>query len=280
MINKNSRSKEAVFLNGKFLKPSEARVSIFDPGFLYGWGLFETMRAYKGRIVYFNEHLRRIKDSCRLLNMVFPCSTEEIKEIVKKALSINGLSDIYVRLTLWKSEKGTGILVTAKKYKPYSSEKYRKGFNACISSFKQNENSYLANIKSTNYLLCRLAFRQAEKRGFDEALIFNQKGYVAEASRSNLFLIKGGEIFTPSLECGCLNGITRKVVFDLAKKNNIKIYEGNIIQEDLCSAHEAFLTNSLMGIMPLTSLEKMCIGRGQCGKLTKLFIQKYSSLLK
>ncbi|MCX5702779.1 MAG: aminotransferase class IV [Candidatus Omnitrophica bacterium] len=276
----NFQSKEIIFLNGKFLKASQARLSVLEPGFLYGWGLFETMRAYNGKIVYFEQHLQRIKNSCRLLGMVFPHSLVSIKKIIKKTVAKNGFRDVYTRLTLWKCEKGTDILVTVRKYKPYSIGKYRKGFCTCVSSFRQNDNFYLSRLKTTNYLLYRLALREAEKKGFDEALILNQKGYIAEASRSNLFLIKDKEIFTPSLECGCLNGITRRVVLDLAKKNNMKVYEGNFTIENLLAADGAFLTNSLMGIMPLTSLEKIAIGKNKCLGLIKFFIKKYNSLFR
>ncbi|MFH1640754.1 MAG: aminotransferase class IV, partial [Candidatus Omnitrophota bacterium] len=99
--------RETIFLNGEFLGPKEAGISVLSPGFLYGWGLFESMRAYKGKIVYFDRHLQRIKGSCRVLGMTFPGSVTGIKEVIKKTVEINGLCDVYVRLTLWKSEKGT-----------------------------------------------------------------------------------------------------------------------------------------------------------------------------
>lgn len=273
-------SKSIIFLNGKFLKASEARLSVLEPGFLYGWGLFETMRSYNGKIIYFNQHLERIKNSCRLLDMVLPYSIASIKEIIKKAVAKNGFRDVYMRLTLWKTERGTDILVIARQYKPYSSRTYNNGFCACVSSFRQIENSYLARLKTNNYLLYRLALSEVKEKGFDEALILNQKGYIAEASRSNLFLIKDKEIFTPSLGCGCLDGITRRVILDLAKKNNIKVYEGNFTIEHLLAADGAFLTNSLMGIMPLTSLDKILIGKNKCSGLIKFFIKKYNSLFR
>jgi len=271
---------EIIFLNGKFIPGEQARLPILTPGFLYGWGLFETMRAYNNRIVYFDKHLERLKKSARLLDMRCLYSLAKLKEIIYEAVKINGLRDAYVRLTLWKSEIGADTLIIAKKYQPYPSQKYKKGFRACISSLRQNEDSFLAQLKTTNYLLYRLAYAQAQEKSFDEAIILNHKGYIAEASRSNLFFIKDKELFTPSLECSCLNGITRGVIFDLAKKYNIKAYEGNFSIPDLYASDEAFLTNSLMGIMPLVSVEERRIGRGMSRyKLTRFFIEKYKSLL-
>lgn len=271
---------EIIFLNGKFIPEEESQISVLTPGFLYGWGLFETMRAYNNRIVYFDAHLERLKRSARLLDIRCPYSLARFKEIIYEAVKINGLRDASIRLTLWKCESGADTLIIAKKYQPCSSQKYKKGFRASISPFRQNENSFLAQLKTTNYLLYRLAYAKAREKGFDEAVILNQKGNIAEASRSNLFFIKDKELFTPSLACGCLNGITRRVIFDLAKKYHIKAYEGVFSILDLYACDEAFLTNSLMGIMPLVSVEGHRIHRGRSRyKLTRFFIEKYKSLL-
>ena len=270
-----------IFLNGQFTSQDEAKISILTTGFLYGWGLFETMRAYNNRIVYFDAHLERLKRSARLLDIRCPYSLARFKEIIYEAVKINGLRDASIRLTLWKCENGADTLIIAKKYQPYSSHKYKKGFRASISPFRQNENSFLAQLKTTNYLLYRLAYAKAQEKGFDEAVILNQKGNIAEASRSNLFFIKDKELFTPSLECGCLNGITRRVIFDLAKKYHIKAYAGAFSILDLYACDEAFLTNSLMGIMPLVSVEGRRIRQGRSRyKLTRFFIEKYKSLLE
>ncbi|OGX40156.1 MAG: hypothetical protein A2984_02740 [Omnitrophica WOR_2 bacterium RIFCSPLOWO2_01_FULL_41_12] len=263
--------KEIVFLNGKFISKDEAKLSVLEPGFLYGFGLFETMRAYQKKIVYLGAHLKRLKNSCKLIALKCPYSPDKFKRMIKETVKINGFSDTYVRLTLWKSKAGTDILITAKKYQPYSPQRYIKGFSARISSLRQNENSLLGRIKSTNYLLCRLAYLEAKTKGLDEAIILNNRGYIAEGSRSNIFLVKDKALFTPSLQCGCLAGITRKVIFDLAKKYKIKICEGNFTIRDLYEADEAFFTNSLMGVMPLEN---------KCGRLTKFFIKKYFTLLK
>ncbi len=273
--------KETIFFNGKFLPEKEARISVLEPGFLYGWGLFETMRAYNNKIIYLDEHLKRIKNSSKLIKLTFPYSLERLKEIIKKSVKINGFRDSYVRLTLCKGlEDKTATLVWVRKYHPPSYKKYKTGFRVSISRFRQNEGSYLARLKTNNYLLYQLTYLEAKDKNFDEAVILNNRGYITEASRANLFFIKDKEIFTPSLECGCLEGITRKVIFDLAKKYNIKINEGRFTIKDLYESDGAFLTNSLIGVMPLASLERKNIGKDKCQRLTKFFIAKYNSLLK
>lgn len=267
----NPKLKQIVFLNGKFITKDQAKISVSGLGFLYGWGLFESMRSLNGKIVYFDEHLERIKKSAKLINIKFPYTFDKLRKIIKKAIRINAFSDAHVKLILSKSDKGTDIAMIVKKYKPHPFKKYKLGFSYCISKLKQNENSWLARVKSTNYLLFGLAYLEAKKKGFDEAIILNNRGYIAEGSRSNIFLIKDKTLFAPSLECGCLNGITRRVIFDLAKRYNFKIYEGNFTMLDLYAAEEAFFTNSLMGIMPMEN---------KCGRLTKFLSKKYNSLLK
>jgi branched-subunit amino acid aminotransferase/4-amino-4-deoxychorismate lyase len=277
----NSRAKEIIFLNGQFLTPDEAKVSVLTPGLLYGLGLFETMRSYQDKIVYFGAHIGRIKNSCKLLGLHLPYSAAAIRNIIKRAVGLGGLNDAYVRLTLWKAIRGADISVIVKQYQPYAPEKYQKGMSLAVSSLRQQEDNLLARHKTTNRLLYELSLREARNRGFEGALILNSRGYIAEASRSNIFFAKGNAIFTPALACGCLEGITRRVIFDLARKNKLKIIEANFTLRDLYDSDEAFLTNSLAGVMPLASVEKKRIGEGaKKFKLTRFFMKEYSLLLR
>ncbi len=264
----------AIFLNGKFVNPEEANVSALSQGFLFGYGLFETMRSYQKRIVYFNQHMRRIMESSRLIGINPSYSIDKIKAIINETVKLNGSCDNYVRLTLWKSDGQAGILVIVREYFPYPFKKYMVGFRACVSKFVQEENSFLSGIKTTSRVMIELAYACAKEKKFDEAVILNSRGYIAEASRSNIFFVKGNELFTPSLACGCLKGITRQAIFDLARERNIIVNEGEFTLNDLYNADEAFLTNSLMGVMPLVSLGKISISRAS--SLTKFFIAKYN----
>jgi branched-subunit amino acid aminotransferase/4-amino-4-deoxychorismate lyase len=272
--------KEIIFLNGKFLSPEEAGPSVLEPGFLYGWGLFETMRAYQQKIVYFAAHLERIKSSAKLINLKLPYAQDKIKKIIQEAIRKTPGHDFYLRLTLWKTENGTSISIIARKYQPYPASRYKVGLKICVSGFRQNEHSLLAKIKTTSRILYELSYQEALRKGFDDSIILNNRGYISEGSRSNIFFVKNNCLFTPALACGCLEGITRKVIFDLAKRYRIRIYEGNFTLQDLYAAEEAFFTNSLAGVMPIASIGKKIIGKGKCGTRTKFLIQKYRSLLK
>ncbi len=273
---------EIVFLNGNFFPQSRASFPVTTPGILYGWGLFETMRLRKGKIVYFAEHIARIKRGCGSVNINFSFTPSGLRKIIKKLVKANALSDARVRLTVWKEAKNSAvILITAKKYQPFPAAKYKVGFSCTVSPFRQDEDSFLSRLKTTNRILFQLSHLDARKRGFDEAIILNNRGYLTEASRSNLFFVMRGCIFTPALECGCLGGITRKAVFDIARKHGIKIYEGNFTLKDLSAADEVFLTNSMMGIMPLRSVDGCPVGnRSREPKYIRLFGEEYGILLE
>jgi branched-subunit amino acid aminotransferase/4-amino-4-deoxychorismate lyase len=215
-------------------------------------------------------------ESSRLIGIKPYYNDGEIKAVIRKAVKLNGSNDSYVRLTLWKSEGRDGILIIVREYSPYPLKKYLAGLRACVSKFRQGENSFLSGIKTTSRVILELAYACAKEKRFDEAIILNNRGYIAEASRSNIFFVKGNELFTPSLACGCLKGITRQVIFDLAGKYNIRVNEGEFTPGDLYNAEEVFLTNSLMGVIPLVSVEKISIGRDAL--LTRFFINKYNSL--
>ncbi len=258
----------------------EVKISILEPGFLFGWGLFETMRAYKNKIVYFDAHLQRIKASSKLLGLRIPYSLPKLKKTIQKELRENGYKDAYVRLTLFKTRNGTDISVIVKKYTPYPAQKYRQGIRVGISPFQQDENSFLARVKSANRLLYELSYLEARKKGFAGAILLNSRGYVSEGTRSSIFFVKDNVLFTPDLACGCLAGITRKVIFALAGKYKIMVEEGKFNLENLYQADEVFFTNSLAGVMPVASIERKMIGKGKCGRITKFFIAKYNSLLK
>lgn len=276
---RNSKEK-IVFLNNKFLAEQDARISVLEPGLLYGWGLFETMRAYNQNIVYLRQHLERIKIGCLKIGIEFSYIIPELCKIIKKLVELNGLKDAYVRLSVYKKEQGFDIVIVARNYQPYPADKYKQGFIAGVASFKQNKDSFLAQIKSTSCIFYKLLFMEAKEKGLDEALILNSEHELAEGSRSNLFMVKNGLLFTPSLSCGCLGGITRRVILDLAKKHKIKVEKCAFSLKDLLTAEEAFLTNSLIGVMPLVSVEKINIGNGKVGRLTKFFMRQYDQILK
>ena len=186
--------KRVIFWNGKFLSPAESIGSSLDSGLLSGLGLFETMRAYQKNIIYFNQHIARIRNSCKTLALDFCYNSGKIKRIIDRLLELNSLSDACVRLSLWKAKEGSDILVVTREYNSPPRSKYRKGFSVGIAPLRQDENSFLAQHKTTSRFIYEANYYEAQKRGFDEAIMLNQRGYITEATRSNIFFAKNKTI--------------------------------------------------------------------------------------
>ena len=285
---------EIVYLNGSLVPRSQARVSVFDHGFLYGYGLFETMRAYNGTIFLLERHLQRLRHSAEVIGFSSELVDIDLSKACIETLKANDLQDARLRLTLSRgelesfpgsSDSGTPtVVVTARSYSPLPEPTYQKGFRAVVSSPRRCRQSTLSGLKTTNYLTSVLARIEAEKAGFDEALLLNEQGFLAEGSVSNLFLVNSSGLVTPSPGSGILPGITRAVVMELAAALGISVTEGAIGLEALEQADEAFLTNSVMEIMPLVEVRDnsgkvITIGSGKPGELTKRLMTAYREMV-
>jgi branched-chain amino acid aminotransferase len=266
-----------VSLNGKILKSNKALALIKEPGFLYGYGLFETMRSYHGKIPFLENHLKRLISSSEIIDLNAP-TISQLRRDIYRVLKVSNARDAYIRLNVWQGKK-TNTAVMVKKFIPYKQAIYEKGFQGIIVNYRQNEFSPLSRIKSLNYLLLFLARREAESQSTDEAILLNTQGYLAEGSRSNIFLVKNKKIFTPSSDCGCLAGIIRKIVIELARKEGLRVFEQKIPPKDLFNADEAFLTNSLIEVMPLSKVNRRNIGSGQRGGISALLLDRYQELI-
>jgi len=278
---------EIVYLNGRLIQRNRAKVSALDYGFLYGFGLFETMRAYKGRVFRLNEHSERLAASAEMLDL--PIDEMELKDAVTDTMKANNLGDARVRITVSPGEgainadprtcsKST-VLVVAEEYLPFSQKVYRDGFRAIISSFRRDSRSLLSRLKSTSYLMNVMARQEARLAGADEAICLNEKDLLAEASMSNIFIVEDNILRTPGLDSGILPGITRQVVLELASQTGINCLEGDIEPGDLYKAEEAFLTSSLLEIMPLTRVADKDIGGGRVGNVTRKLVAGYKRLV-
>ncbi len=234
-----------------------------------GFGIFETMRFCCKKTVYFDAHLQRLASSARRLKIKLPLSLPKLKELIIREIRSSGLKDAYLRLIIFKSSRKEFQLLI-KKYTPHPQPKYKQGFRIYVADLRQNQNSIFPRHKTTLRQIHESAYEKAKKNGLDEALLLNRKGYLAEASRSNIFWVKDGRLFTPDLSCGCLNGITRKAVIDLARKFNLSVCQGKFLISDLKRADEAFLTNSLIGIMPVA---------GYSRPITNFLQEKYKILV-
>ena len=279
---------EIVYLNGSLIPRSQARISALDYGFLYGFGLFETMRAYGGQVFRLDSHLNRLARSAEILGL--PIQALDLKGAVMDTIHANKLSDARVRITISIGEGGMvpdpsactqpTVLILAGHYKPYPKQVYEKGFRAVVSSIRRNSQSPLSRLKSANYLENMLAKQEARAAGVDEAICLNEKGLLAEASMSNIFLVNDGMLRTPGVESGILPGITREVVLELAPQLDIDTFEQDIRLDELFQTQEAFLTNSLMEIMPLTEIDGKPVGSGEPESVTRRLMANYKKLVR
>ena len=215
---------DIVYLNGSLVPRSQARISALDYGFLYGFGLFETMRAYEGRVFRLDRHLNRLARSAEVLGLPLPVT--DLRSAVMATIQANQLGDARVRIAVSIGEGGMvpdpstcdkpTVLILAGHYQPYPEQVYEKGSKAIVSSIRRNSQSPLSRLKSANYLESMLARQEARAAGVDEALCLNEKGLLAEASMSNVFLVTNGTLRTPGPGSGILPGITREAILELA----------------------------------------------------------------
>jgi branched-chain amino acid aminotransferase len=285
---------EIVYLNGSLIPRSQATVSVADYGFLYGYGLFETMRAYKGKIFLLDRHLKRLLDSAVLLNMNYGLSEEGLAKACNDTLQANHLADARLRLTISRGTAGPfpditantppTVLVTATAYTPLASDLLKRGYTATVSSFRRNSGSLLSRLKTTSYLTSLLARMEAESLGVDEALLLNERSFIVEGSASNIFLVQESALSTPPVESGILPGITRGVVMELARDLGIGVEECEARLDELADFDEAFLTNSVMELVPLVQVKDkegrvITIGSGRPGPVTKKLMAAYREMV-
>ena len=221
-----------------------------EQGFLYGYGVFETINIGKGKPLFFEEHMARLKSSAFLVGLNFDENNPQLLADCEKMIKKNQLDKGGLRLTLSKGTKKDSILITARE-NHYEDETFQQGVSICISDYVRNEQSLLVTVKSNNYLENLLILNDSKSKGFNEAIFFNSKGYLAEGSMSNIFFIKNEKVYTPATDNGLLAGIVRNKVIELLKTYKIPFEEGYYNKEVLMEADEIFITNSLMEIMPV-----------------------------
>ncbi len=300
-------TEEIIYLNGRLIPSSQATLSPFDHGFLYGYGLFETMRSYGGHIFRLDRHLDRLRRSLQSLGLPgdigAPDATaggHSLETACISTLEANGLKDARLRLTVTAGEgdmtpdiatcREPTVLVTARELVPFTAERYAQGYTAMLSSIRRNSRSPLSRLKSTCYVESILARMDAEDAGCDEAIMLNEGGYLAEGSTTNIFLVKESlslegrgrvrVLITPSIESGVLPGITRESVLEIARTMNIKTAERQVELQQLVEADEAFLTNSILELMPLTRFQGRPVGSDKAGPVTQSVLAAYRELVK
>ncbi len=280
---------QTVWLNGAFVSADEARIGVYDGGWLHGAGLFETMRAEGGKVFRLAKHVGRLCASAEKL--IAPVDVDALpgQGAIGELLERNGLREARVRMTvtagdmLQAGQAGDGVrhtvCVTVSKLAGYPKPFYEKGVSVAISSYRQLKVDPLAGHKTTCYLPRLMALRDARGVGCEESLWFTHEHMLAEGSISNVFVVKGGVVKTPGLDTPVLPGVARGAVLELCQEMGIVVEEGSVTIDELLDADEVFLTNVIMCVMPVTSVEKRAIGGDEPGKLTKRLLDGFVDLV-
>jgi len=274
-----------VYLNGKIVPSKEALVSVFDHGFLYGDGIYETMRGYDRVIFMLDEHLQRLRRSASLIGMTIPLDADGLKIAIYETLIANALRNAYVRLTISRGQGALGldpdlcpqptVAIIAQELREYPKVYYEKGISLIIPTTRRNlKEAVNPRIKSLNFLNNILAKIEAKKQGAYEAVMLNARGKLTEGTICNLFFYKDGIVCTPSVACGILDGITRGIVIELAKREGLSVKEGAFTKADLYSSEEVFVTNTTMEVMPVSKVDSQKYSVGKISRLLRTFYRQ------
>lgn len=277
---------DKIFVNDKLVDSNEAVVSISDSGFLYGAGLFETMRSLNGKVFCLNDHLDRLFFSINDLSINNTYEKSYIEDAIYNTLEANGLKNARIRLTLTSgavSQDGrqvSTLIIAAVDFEPYPAQLYDSGILTVISPYRQNTNDPACGHKTLSYFPRMLALDFARKYKAAEALWFTTDNKLAEGCISNIFIVKDSVIYTPSLSTPVLAGVARKAVCKTAIDNSIKLVEKDLYINDLLDADEVFITNVIMQVMPVAKIEKHIVGEGEAGPITKKLQIEFDKFVK
>lgn len=277
-----------IYINGEFFPKSEAKVSVYDHGFLYGDGVFEGIRAYNGRVFKLKEHVDRLYDSAKAIAMEIPISREEMSEAILETLRRNNLKDAYIRPIVSRGNGDLGldplkcekpnIVVIAQGWGAMYGDLYEVGLTGVSVAVRRNAPDALSpNIKSLNYLNNILAKIEANEKGGDEAVFLDRNGFVSEGSGDNIFIVKDEKVYTPHT-INNLKGITRATAIELLEKIGYEVLETNLGLFDLYTADELIVTGTAAEAAPLVKLDGRIIGTGKPGPVTKKLVQAFSEI--
>lgn len=275
-----------IYLNDKLVDQSEAKVSVFDHGLLYGDGIFEGIRLYDGCVFKLEEHLERLEYSAKAIMLKMPWTREQITDAVCETCRANGLQNGYIRLVVTRGVGSLGLsiqncarpqlIIIADTIQLYPQEFYDNGLKIItVPTRRCNPAALPPTVKSLNYLNNILAKIEAQHLGYHEAIMLNDQGYVAECTGDNVFIVHKGELITPSASAGALKGITRDTALEIADELGISWREANMTRYDLWVADEVFLTGTAAEIVPIVAIDARVIGAGQPGPITARFLQSF-----
>src|SRR5881296_1639600 len=295
-VDKRTGSKPAakfsqIYVDGKFYAEGEAKISVFDHGLLYGDGIFEGIRFYNGRVFRLEEHLARLWDSAHSICLEIPMTMAEMTKALLETIRQNHLRNGYIRLLVTRGIGNLGLNPTQCKYPSviiiaatialYHENFYRKGLTIVTCATRRSSPAALnPAVNSLNYLNNVMARIEANLASADEALMLNDAGNIAECTADNVFIIKHGQIFTPPITAGALQGITRSIVFDIAGEFALKVKEADFTRHDIFVADECFLTGTAAEIVPVVKVDGRIIGNGKPGPITTRIIARFREMTR
>ena len=268
-----------IFLDGRYIEADDALFEALSPGVVKGKGVFETMRVYEGRIFALEDHWIRLKMGAQLLKMTLTYTPKEIEKRLYRIVELNRLTEAGIRLVVWQeSQRRTRVSVVGRPLPPRK-QQGPQGYRAVISEIRHKKTKY-SHLKTIDYALLREAFLKAKRRGYDEAILLNHRDELVEGSRTNIFFIKNDVLYTSPVKSGCLNGVTRRYVIRCAHQLGIPCKMKTAPLEALLTADEAFLTNSIIEVMPLIVAGGQKIGGGKAGRVTGRLLAAYRELVR
>lgn len=280
-----------VWIDGKLYDKADAKISVYDHGLLYGDGVFEGIRVYNGKVFEPEAHFDRLWASARAIRLAIPLSREQLRAAIDETVRANGLKDCYIRAVVTRGTGDLGIdplksprptvFVIADLISVHPREMYDKGIAIITSSVIRNHpNALSARIKSLNYLNNILAKIEANDAGVAEAVMLNHEGYVAECTVENIFVVRAGEVQTPTATDGILEGVTRGVMLKLCRRLNVPCIEKRLERHDLYMADECFLTGTGAEVVPVTKIDGREVGAGQPGVMTRRLIDAFRAYIR
>jgi branched-chain amino acid aminotransferase len=278
-----------IWMDGKLVEESEARVSVSDHGLLYGDGIFEGMRVIAGSVFRLQRHLARLEFGAKVLALSLPYSLEEIARAVNETVRAFGQDEGYIRLLVTRGVGPLGVdpttcprgsvVIMVTTIKLFSEEQRERGLDMITSSYRRPSADVIdVRVKSLNYLNSVLPKLEARQRNADEALLLNARGHISEAAVANVFALRGKQLWTPPPSDGCLEGINRAAVMEIAPSIGLEVSERSIGRADLFAADEVFLTGSGAGVVAVRSLDGRILGSGQRGPITAKLQQMHREL--
>jgi branched-chain amino acid aminotransferase len=278
-----------IYISGKFFPQEDAKISVFDHGLLYGDGVFEGLRSYRGKVFRLEQHIRRLYESAKAIWLEIPMSPDEMSDAVNESVRVNKIDDGYIRLVVTRGAGTLGldpnrcsnpqVIIIADTIALYPRELYEKGLDIVTVSVQRNHPAALSpRIKSLNYLNNILAKIEGVQAGCMEALMLNHKGEVAECTGDNVFLVRHGVLQTPPLEAGILEGVTRDAVIEVAREAGIDVREMPLTKHDVYIADECFLTGTAAEVVPVVRVDNRVIGTGKPGPMTRDLEKRFKKL--